>query len=798
MIRIENSKLEIIIPSCQAMRKIYLLFTLSICGVCLWSMSIDDRISYLQWMQQSLPEVPEWTTWQEASEELPPDFELLPRSNLLPDPFRFLDGRPVKNTPEDWEARRAEIRLLFEKYVTGTFPPKPPIDKIVLLEETVGDGFTIRNVRVEFGPGGNGSVRIRLVIPDGDKVEKFPVLISPNLNGWGSILIRRGYISAGYAGNDRMDDAAALKDLYPDYDFATLPRRAWLARIVIDYLETVPEVDMNCVAIYGYSRDGKMATIAAAFDERITALIAGSTGVGGVLPWRLSGERGGGESIETTTRMFPSWFVPRLRYFSGHEDRLPVDANLFLALIAPRAVLAEWGLNDQVANGWGIEQAFISAQKVYDRLEKPGRLGLLSVPGFHGSNDPEACIDWLDWQFGRTLKEWVNNYIFPWDFEHWKNMTGEKIDVSELPEFESPTEYKLTGTNLQKKMDEKRLQIEWMLGEKPPLLTEPSINSPGRRSPPPGPTEVAKGKTGNPGQVRPDVHAWVIAAGGQEYGWLSPEKDRVESKRVNFGYNVRGDLYYPADTPPGKKLPTVIWLHGFHHPLGYMWVYRRDLHPILALVNAGYAVLAYDQTGYGMRWNEAAPFYDRYPHWSRLGKMVEDVHDAIDALVQEERVDSGSISVFGYALGGTVGLYAGALDERINGVVSICGFTPMRQDLQDRGMSGMTRYSHQHGLLPRLGHFTGNESRLPYDYDDIIALNAPRPVLIVQPRMDRDASPEDVRQAVRNAEKIFVLKGAPDKLGLQEPDDYARLTAETQDKVIEWMQDHIKSQKDNK
>ena len=79
-----------------------------------------------------------------------------------------------------------------------------------------------------------------------------------------------------------MDDAAILKDLYPDHDFATLPRRAWLARIVIDYLETVPEVDMNGVAIYGYSRDGKMATIAAAFDDRISALVAGSTGVGGV------------------------------------------------------------------------------------------------------------------------------------------------------------------------------------------------------------------------------------------------------------------------------------------------------------------------------------------------------------------------------------------------------------------------------------------------------------------------------------------------------------------------------------
>jgi hypothetical protein len=405
------------------MKKIIFCFTLFVCMSTLRSMTDDDQVKYLQWMKQSLTDVPEWTAWQLKSGELPPDFDLLPRSNLLPDPLRYLDGRSVKDKEKDWEARREEIRRLFEKYMTGTFPPKPPIDRVVLIDETPGNGYTIRNVRVEFGPQSKGSVRIRLVIPVGGKREMLPVLISPNLDGWGQALIRRGYISAGFAGNDRMDDAEPLKDLYPDYDFATLPRRAWLARIVLDYLETVPQVDMKRVAIFGYSRDGKMATIAAAFDERIAALIAGSTGVGGVVPWRLSGERGGGESIETTTRMFPSWFVPRLRFFSGREDRLPVDANLFLALIAPRAALMEWGLNDQVANGWGMEQAYGSAQKVYEWLGQSDRLGLLNVPGFHGSNDPEACIDWLDWQFGRTSKKWVNDFVFPWDFEKWRTVS---------------------------------------------------------------------------------------------------------------------------------------------------------------------------------------------------------------------------------------------------------------------------------------------------------------------------------------------------------------------------------------
>lgn len=131
-----------------------------------------------------------------------------------------------------------------------------------------------------------------------------------------------------------------------------------------------------------------------------------------------------------------------------------------------------------------------------------------------------------------------------------------------------------------------------MLGAAPPHVTQAA--SPLRRTTPqPGPTVVAEGKTGNPGQLSPDVAAWVISGTSPEYGWLEPERSTVDSRRIRFG-NVTGDLYYPSDIKEGEKLPTVIWLHGFHHPLGYMWVYRRDLHPILALISQGYAVLAYD------------------------------------------------------------------------------------------------------------------------------------------------------------------------------------------------------------
>ena len=295
-----------------------------------------------------------------------------------------------------------------------------------------------------------------------------------------------------------------------------------------------------------------------------------------------------------------------------------------------------------------------------------------------------------------------------------------------------------------------------------------------------------------PGQVTPDLVNWVIQRGGNSFGWLAPQKDLTASRPIAFGFNVRGNLYYPSNTPEGTRLPTVIWLHGFSYPLGYMWVYHNDLHPILALVRAGYAVLAYDQSGFGSRLMETGPFYDRYPHWSHMGRMVEDVRTAVDALEKDSLVDPQRIYAFGYSMGATVGIYAAALDPRIRGVVSICGFTPMRTDRAARGTGGVARYSHQRDLMPRLGFFVGHEDRIPYDFDELLGLIAPRPAMVVQPQLDRDATPADVATAVGEARKAYALYGASDKLGFREPWDYNRLPNQLQDEVIQWMGQNLR------
>ena len=155
-------------------------------------------------------------------------------------------------------------------------------------------------------------------------------------------------------------------------------------------------------------------------------------------------------------------------------------------------------------------------------------------------------------------------------------------------------------------------------------------------------------------------------------------------------------------------------------------------------------------------------------------------------------VNPKSIYLFGYGLGGTVALYTAALEPNVAGIVCVAGFTPMRTDTAATGAGGIARYAIDRPLLPRLGFFIGNESRIPYDYQDILASIAPRPVYIVNPLYDRGANFQDVHAALDQAHKVFALYNAEANFKMDEPWDYGRLSANTQERVIQWMHENMK------
>jgi dienelactone hydrolase len=719
----------------------------------------QDGQAVLADLLRLLPKSEPWEAWLKTSGAAPPNFEALPSVPYLPDPLRFANGREVKLA--DWSQRRAELLKLFEHYVTGSVPPPPGNVRAAEVKSWEERGALIDEVRLEFGPDRKARLRVELIYPRGPG--PFPVFLTQdNHRGWALVAVSRGYIGCVYAGADSRDDTGEWAAIWPGYDWTKLTRRAWAAGRCIDYLHTLPLVDTNRIALLGHSRNGKTALIGAAIDRRVNAVISSSSGAGGACSYRLFSEAQFGEGIELITRVFPDWLHPRLRFFAGRENKLPVDQPQLIACIAPRPCLISSALNDSVESLWAIEHTYRSARRAYELLGRAQELNLRYRAGGHETRaeDIEAYLDWLDTVFGRTEYPMPDSALFP-TYEQWQRVSGEDIDPKTYPA--RGLADLLLGPNRApivelprwlEKREEIRARVAWGLGEAPAFA------------------EARPGRYG----VEPAHRAALLGRATVPAG--------LQKQSLNFGNYLAGDLYFPTNADKtGRKLPAVIWLHPISVAHGYVPGYRRGEAPHLALARQGVAVLAFDQIGNGSRLEEVKHFYVRYPRWSLLGKMVEDTLAAGETLARLEFIDPKRILLLGYGTGAMVALHAAALDDRVAGVVSVAGFTPMRLDTPEKGTGGVARWSRWLVLQPRLGAFTGQESRVPYDYHELLALIAPRPALVFAPRVDYQATLRDVESCVNEAAKVYGLFDARPRLRFEVLDDYHRFSPETQ-KVV--------------
>ena len=701
-----------------------------------------------------------WEDWLKRTGELPPDFDAMPSTPFLVDPLEGVQ------TLEQWNQKRQQIRAQFEQWVFGKMPPQPDNLRSVITGTETDGKLTIRNVRLEFGPDHRGKLRVQLIIPPGQG--PFPVFLTnhPRTYPWVAPAVRRGYIGCIYfaadPNNGNADDSDKFIDVYPEFDFSCLARRAWAGMRAVDYLRTLPEVGNQKIAITGHSRNGKQALLAAAFDERIAAVIASSGNTGECDPWRYTTDMFVNESIEQITGVFPHWLHPRLRFFAGSEHKLPVDQHALMALVAPRGLFMYSAYAEQQGNPFGFEQAFPAVEKVYRFLGHEDRVWLNLRDGEHPTTagDIELFCDFLDTTFGRRTyprrEVWINGYTF----EGWKKVAGESVDPSKFPAIgqrDLSTQWsEATKRGILQK-------INWTMGEEPAGVRFPARHE----------LKI--------GDVMTD-EGWIAIMLGRPF-----KSHSMGAVGLAYGDDLKADFYFPADadgSPQGSHWPVVVWMHPYAYTTGY----SRDTQPFFAsLTKRGFAVLAFDQIGFGTRVRDARYFYQRYPKWSLLGKMVADTRAAVDAVAALEAVDSSRIYLVGYALGAKVGLITAALDDRVKGVAAVCGIDPLRLSTAEKGTEGVRHYSHLHGLLPRLGYFVGQESRLPFDFDEVLAAVAPRRTLVVAPTLDRYAPVADVQLQVEQARKVYALLGNEKALQLQTPLAFNSFTPSMQQAVFDWL-----------
>jgi dienelactone hydrolase len=737
------------------MRRYWLLSPWLVLVFAVQGEELARRQQHLEELRRVLPPSAPWEAWLEESGELPPDFTRWPGVPELPDPLRLASG-PAVTTPAEWTPRRAELLGLFQHYVFGSVPPPPGNVRVAERQIRRESGAHLEEVTLEFGPEHQARLRLEILRPPGPG--PFPVFLTQyNHRRWALIAVSRGYLACVYAGADARDDTTPWRNLWPAHDWTKLTRRAWAASRCVDYLETLPEADVRHIALTGHSRNGKTSLIAAALDERITAVISSSSGAGGACPWRCFSEAHFGEGIELITRNFPDWLHPRLRFFVGREDRLPIDQHELIACIAPRPVLLSTALNDNVESVWAIEQCQRAAQPVFTLLGAPDHLNLRYRPGPHATDaeDIESYLDWLDGKFGRSAHPVADAPIYP-TFADWQKAGGTPLDPAQFPArgledllqtasgapLDTPEEW---GA----KRREIRERIVQILGESPPMATDPG----GAYGAEPSPVAALLRRDTPPA--------------------------RLVKESLSFGNYVTGDLYYPTNVAgTTRQLPAFVWLHPLSVSHGYVAGYHRGETPHLALTRSGYAVFAFDQIGNGARIEEVRHFYRRYPNWSLLGKTVADTRAAVDVLRGHRHVDPDQIYLTGYGTGALAALHAAALDDRVAGAIVVGGITPWRLDTAASGTGGVARWSHALPWVPRLAAFIGNESLIPYDVPELLALIAPRPVQLITPGIDYQTNLESLRLAVHEARRVFTWLGAPQSLVLQKTDSYHHFSPE--------------------
>jgi pimeloyl-ACP methyl ester carboxylesterase len=397
---------------------------------------------------------------------------------------------PVE-TIEQWLIKRQQMKEQAQHWITGTIPPAPGNLRIEILEEKQVGQLKELNVLLHFGPGHEAQLHVNLLIPPGKG--PFPVFICPwkkDRDDWVQAAVRRGYIGCRFTATDPIygypDDSEKYEDIWwPEYDFTTLMRWGWGASRAIDFLYTLDYTDKERIALTGLSRNGKMALWAAAYDERIRAVIPISGGTGGEVPWRYTPHNYNIEDIALLSRARPHWLHPRLRFFYGNEHRLPVDQNSLMALVAPRGLMLTSSITESAGNPWGMEQAYLSARKAYEFLGAEDKIAIDHRQGLHSpsARDMERYLDFFDYVFGRGDIKPENKLYYNYTFSKWLGLSGQMVDPKSWPakgiddllinrkvlRYNDPSAW-------QQKVPEIRQRINWGLGEEPPASCPPAIN----------------------------------------------------------------------------------------------------------------------------------------------------------------------------------------------------------------------------------------------------------------------------------------------------------------------------------
>jgi len=248
------------------------------------------------------------------------------------------------------------------------------------------------------------------------------------------------------------------------------------------------------------------------------------------------------------------------------------------------------------------------------------------------------------------------------------------------------------------------------------------------------------------------------------------EKDHVRQKIVYdtaYGDHVTAYLLIPNAVRERKsKAPALLALHGTGEP-GKDSVARADgKRPYgFELVSRGYVVLAPDALTSGeriypgLKYFRDAPFYEKHPNWTTVGKNLTDHLHGVDVLTSHELVDANRIGVIGHSFGAYNAYFLAGMDDRVKAVVASCGFIPFTGHPKPGHWGVRDWYTHLPRITPDL-----EKGRVPFEFNEIAALSAPTPIFFYNAQSDAGVPHwKVVGDCMVDLRKLYTLLGAEDR-----------------------------------
>ena len=201
---------------------------------------------------------------------------------------------------EEWEARKPILRIEILKGMNlWPLPEKTPLNAVIK-SKRLYDGYSVENVSFESIPGyfvcGN-------LYKPLDETKKYPAVLCPHghfegdsLGAWGrfrpdqqkrcatfarmgAVVFSYGMFSWGGEPVWQLDTTVVIEK--PDQKVIrknheeplSITLQTWNSIRVLDFLETLPQIDMTKIAITGASGGGTQSFLLAAIDDRISVSI---------------------------------------------------------------------------------------------------------------------------------------------------------------------------------------------------------------------------------------------------------------------------------------------------------------------------------------------------------------------------------------------------------------------------------------------------------------------------------------------------------------------------------------------